>query len=106
LSSNDGTILVNGFSALDKYDLVQASTYTGTANYGTASSIPVSGVITNTLVNPSSPQDYTIRFFGNNGCFKDTTLTLTPVNDCAPSNVVGLTKAAECSEYITGNTTL
>lgn len=101
LVNNDGTILVNGFSALDKYDLVQASTYTGTVNYGTASSIPVNGVITNTLVNPLSPQDYTIRFFGNNGCFKDTTLTLI-VNDCAPSNVVGLTKAVSVPS-ITGN---
>jgi gliding motility-associated-like protein len=92
LVNNDGTILINGFSLLDKYDLVQASTYTGTANYSTAFTIPVNGVITNTLANPSTPIDYTIRFFGTNGCFKDTTLTLI-VNDCAPSNVVGLTKS-------------
>lgn len=98
ISNNDGTILIDGFSGTDKYDLVEASTYTGTVDYSSATAVPSDGIITTTLVNPTSPTEYTIRFFGSNGCFKDTTLTLIPTN-CIPTNVVGLTKAASLPTY-------
>lgn len=93
VSNNDGSIKVAGFiNPNDKYDLVAGASYTGTATYPTATVIPVSGIITNTLVNPASNTPYTIRFFGANGCTKDTTLVLIPI-DCSVSNALGLAKA-------------
>jgi gliding motility-associated-like protein len=101
VSNNDGTIMVSGFiNPNDKYDLVSGATYTGSATYATATVIPVSGTITNTLVNPTVNTPYTIRFFGANGCTKDTTLILVPV-DCGISNSLGLAKAVSA---VTTNT--
>lgn len=95
-TNNDGTIILgpNGV----KYDLVLGSTYTGTANYVTAIPIPTNGVITNTLANPGFTTAYTVRIFGFNGCFKDTTLILQPIN-CF-NNVFGLTKAASTPSLV------
>ncbi len=90
VSNNDGTILVSGNGV--KYDYVTGTTYTGTADYTTATPIPTTGIITNTLVNPSSPVPYTIRIWGSNGCFKDTTLYLAAIN--CDNRIFGLTKAA------------
>ncbi len=93
VSNNNGTIMVAGFiNPNDKYDLVSGASYTGSATYITATVIPVSGVLTNTLANPAANTPYTIRFFGANGCTKDTTLVLIPI-DCAVNNSLGLAKA-------------
>lgn len=89
-TNNDGTILVSGNGV--KFDLVTGATYTGSAVYLTATPIPTNGVITNTLANPLVLTPYTVRIFGSNGCFKDTTLFLAPVN--CNNTVFGLTKAA------------
>jgi gliding motility-associated-like protein len=95
-TNNDGTIVLgpNGV----KFDLVSGPTYTGTANYLTATPVPTNGIITNTLANPSFTTAYTIRIFGFNGCFKDTTLILQPIN-CF-NNIFGLTKAASTPSLI------
>ncbi|HRD38710.1 MAG TPA: hypothetical protein PLC65_08765, partial [Bacteroidia bacterium] len=79
VTNNDGTITLGNFVITDKYDFVAGVTYTGTASYATATVIPVSGIITNTLSNPLVNTPYTIRIFGINGCFKDTTLVLIPI---------------------------
>ncbi|MGZ3930698.1 MAG: gliding motility-associated C-terminal domain-containing protein, partial [Bacteroidia bacterium] len=92
VSNNNGTILVSGFVSTDEFDFVAGSTYTGTATYATAAPVPTTGVVTNTLTNPLLPTSYTIRFFGINGCFKDTTLILQP-NNCVPNPDFGLAKA-------------
>lgn len=96
VSNNDGTIILgpNGV----KYDLVIGSTYTGTSTYLTAIPIPTNGVITSTLANPGAPTPYTVRIYGFNGCFKDTTMILDPIN-CF-NNVFGLTKAASTPSLI------
>jgi len=95
-TNNDGTIVLgpNGV----KFDLVTGATYTGTANYITAAPIPTNGIITNTLTNPSFTTAYTVRIFGFNGCFKDTTLILQPIN-CF-NNIFGLTKAASTPSLV------
>jgi len=78
----DGTITLSGFINTEKFDFTTGSTYTGTATYATgAIDIPISGIITNTLPNPVTSQDYTIRIFSADGCFTDRTITLTNV-DC------------------------
>lgn len=92
VTNNDGTITLGNFVITDKYDFVAGATYTGTASYATATVIPVSGVITNTLSNPLVNTPYTIRIFGINGCFKDTTLVLIPI-DCSVNNSLGIAKA-------------
>ncbi|MCX8081556.1 MAG: gliding motility-associated C-terminal domain-containing protein, partial [Bacteroidia bacterium] len=53
---------------------------------------------TNTLPNPTTPQPYTIRIFNTNGCFKDTTLFLVPIN--CNNTIFGLTKAASTPTLI------
>ncbi len=100
LSNNDGTIMISGNSSTDTYDISQAATYTGTATYATANAIGF-GILTNTLVNPSSATPYTIRVFSNNGCFKDTTVILTPVScTVAPVTTLGMTKAASTPTFV------
>lgn len=93
VTNNNGTIKLGGFTVLDKYDYVAGATYTGAATYATATNIPVSGVITNTLSNPLVNTPYTVRIFeAANGCFKDTTLILIPI-DCGTFNSLGIAKA-------------
>jgi gliding motility-associated-like protein len=92
VSNNDGTISLSNFTVTDRYDYVAGITYTGTANYATASTIAVSGIVTNTLANPTGTVAYTIRLFDANGCIKDTTLILYPIN-CLSVNSLGLAKA-------------
>ncbi len=92
VTNNDGTITLGNFIITDKYDFVSGATYTGSATYATASTIPISGVITNTLANPTANTPYTVRIFGVNGCFKDTTLILVPI-DCGVNNALGIAKA-------------
>ncbi len=93
VSNNNGTITLGNFTVIDKYDYVAGVTYTGAATYATATNIPISGIITNTLSNPLVNTPYTVRIFGGaNGCFKDTTLILIPV-DCSTANSLGIAKA-------------
>ena len=102
VANNDGTILISGNNMSDTYDLSEATTYTGSATYSTANAIPVSGVITNTLNNPTVITAYTLRIFGSNGCFKDTTLYLTPTT-CTVSvtaSALGITKAVGTPTFV------
>jgi gliding motility-associated-like protein len=90
-SLNDGKITLSSFIGTDKYDLVSGLSYTGTATYTTAALIPTTGVITNNLANPSTTVAYTLRLFDAQGCVKDTTLFLIPV-DCS-FRTLGVAKA-------------
>ncbi|MDP3556935.1 MAG: gliding motility-associated C-terminal domain-containing protein, partial [Bacteroidota bacterium] len=92
VSNNDGTISLQNFTVTDKYDYVSGSTYTGTAVYLTATTIPTTGIVTNTLANPTGTVAYTIRIFDAEGCIKDTTLILYPIN-CLSVKSLGLAKA-------------
>jgi gliding motility-associated-like protein len=104
VANNDGTILISGNASTDTYDLSQSATYTGTATYSTGLPIPFGGVLTNTLSNPVASTPYTIRVFGSNGCFKDTTVLLTPTNCSTVSpNVLGMTKAVSTPTYVNAN---
>jgi gliding motility-associated-like protein len=105
LANNDGSLVISGYNSTDTYDFSQAATYTGTLTYSTANTIPVGGVLTNTLVNPTVATPYTIRVFGNNGCFKDTTVMLMPTvcNPTLTANVLGMTKAVSTPTIINNN---
>ncbi|MCW3078235.1 MAG: conserved repeat domain protein [Bacteroidetes bacterium] len=103
MTNNNGSILTSGFVASDKYDLVGGLTYTGTATYTTAANIPLSGMLTNTLSNPSLITPYTIRFFSSNGCTKDTTLFLVPTS-CISNTVFGIAKAVSTPTLKTNGT--
>ena len=87
----NSVITVANFGLADKYDLVIGSTYTGTATYVNAAIIPASSVITSNLANPTTTLAYTIRLFDSEGCVKDTTLFLVPV-DCS-LKTLGIAKA-------------
>ncbi len=101
VANNDGTITLGGFSPTDKYDLVVASTYTGTATFATASTIAVNGIITNTLANPSTTVAYTVRIFDRNGCTKDITLILNPTICQTPNFEFGVAKAVSTASLQT-----
>lgn len=104
LANTDGMIMISGFSGTDTYDMSQAATYTGTATYGTALPIPLGGTLVSSLANPASATPYTIRVFSSNGCYKDTTVTLT-VTNCNPTpvTVLGMTKAVSTPTLVNGN---
>lgn len=91
MANNDAMIIVSGFIPTDHYDFVAGATYTGIATYTSAPAIPLTGILTNTLNNPLAPMPYTVRFFGANGCTKDTTLILLPTS-CITNTVFGLAK--------------
>jgi gliding motility-associated-like protein/uncharacterized repeat protein (TIGR01451 family) len=92
VSNNNGTIILFNFGPADKFDFVAGSTYTGSATYASAIVIPAGGQITNSIANPTVTTPYTVRMFGSNGCFKDTTLQLVPI-DCSMNNALGIAKA-------------
>lgn len=92
MANNDAMIIVSGFIPTDHYDFVAGASYTGSATYTSAPAIPLTGILTNTLNNPLAPMPYTVRFFGANGCTKDTTLILLPTS-CITNTVFGLAKA-------------
>lgn len=96
VSNDDGSITLTGFTGTDRYDLVSGLSYTGTATYITANTIPVDGIITASLANPTSTVAYTVRLFDAGGCIKDTTLILNPV-DCA-LRTLGIAKAVSAPE--------
>jgi hypothetical protein len=83
-ANSDGKITLSGFST-ERYDYTAGSSYTGTATYDDANNIPVDGVIVSNLVNPLSPQDYTIRIFSGGDCYLDQVLTLNPATCSCPT---------------------
>ena len=92
ISLNNGQITLSNFGGFDKYDLNAGSSYTGTATFSLgAANIPTNGIVTSNLANPTNTLAYTIRLFDNQGCIKDTTLILNPV-DCVPK-VLGIAKS-------------
>lgn len=100
---SNGSIKLTNFATGDRYDFTAGSTYTGSKTYATATAIPVNGVITTTLPNPSSDQVYTIRVF-NASCFQDIQTTIKPVFctlPCVQPTAVTLTPV---SATCTGNT--
>lgn len=60
-ANNNGTITLTGFAATDKFAFNAGNTYTGTATFATATTVPVNGVIANNLANPATAtQNYAI----------------------------------------------
>ena len=94
----DGTITLSGFTTGDTYDYTTGSTYSGTATYSSGSTtIPVGGIIVNTLTNPSVSQDYTVRIFNSNDCYVDRTVTLTETDcSCTAPTIAALTNETIC----------
>lgn len=43
------------------------------------------GVISNTLANPPTTQDYTVRIFNSDGCYVDRTVTISNIDCCEPN---------------------
>ena len=81
-ANQDGQLVLANFSATDRYDFSQGTTYTGSATEpGTLPVIPADGVINRRQPNPVSALAYTIRVFNEQGCFTDVTTTL-PVTSC------------------------
>ena len=86
--NSDGTITLSGFGATDKFSYTTGATYTGSASFASGSTtIPVDGIIENSLANPVSSQQYTVRIFNSDECYIDRTVTLN-VTDCSCTNPV------------------
>ncbi len=90
-ANSDGKITLAGFAATEKFDIVEGATYTGSATYATATSIPVNGVVRNNIENAN--KTFTIRVFNATNCYIDRTVTLNLMNctcpaiECVPLNV-------------------
>ncbi|MFN8345191.1 MAG: SdrD B-like domain-containing protein [Spirosomataceae bacterium] len=82
--NSDGKITLSGFTT-EKYDYTPGNTYTGSATYATATTIPVGGVIVSNLSNPATSQSYTVRIFNADGCYIDRTVTLTHADCTCPT---------------------
>ncbi|RME95783.1 MAG: DUF11 domain-containing protein, partial [Bacteroidetes bacterium] len=74
---DNGTITLTSFEATDRYDLVLGGTYTGTATYATATPIPTSGVVADTIPLKDVFTPYTVRIFKPN-CYQDVVVTIPP----------------------------
>lgn len=86
--NSDGTITLAGFNLGERYDYTTGSTYSGSATFASGSTaIPNNGIITNTLSNPSTSQQYTIRIFNSDECYIDRTVTLSET-DCTCTNPI------------------
>ena len=93
---NDGAVKLTGTFTGLRYDIVQASTYTGTKTYADATTIPGDGIVKSGIANPvtNSGTTYTVRVFINNNCFTDYTVTIRQVlcscgeANCVPYGVV------------------
>jgi gliding motility-associated-like protein len=102
-TNNNGSLIAGGFVLGDKFDFVSGTTYTGTATYTSAVNIPTTGVLTSTLTNPLVITPITIRYFGANGCIKDTTVLLIPTS-CATNTVFGIAKSVNTVSLLTNST--
>lgn len=102
-TNNNASIIAAGFVTGDKFDFVTGTTYTGTATYTSAINIPTTGILTSTLSNPLVITPITIRYFGLNGCVKDTTVLLIPVS-CATNTVFGIAKSVSTVSLLTNST--
>ncbi|WP_394991375.1 SprB repeat-containing protein, partial [Emticicia sp.] len=74
----DGKITISNIVNGIKYQYSAGGTFNaGTATPTIATTIPPSGILSNSLPNPSgNSQIYTIRVYNNNDCFKDVTVEL------------------------------
>ncbi len=94
---NTGTITLSDFDANSTYDYTQGDTYSGAATFATATTIPTNGIIVDALPSPDASSDfdnYTIRVFNENDCYRDFTVSLyknatCPV--CEPTRCLGAT---------------
>ena len=97
-SNDDGSITLAGFTT-EKYDYNIGATYTGSATYATATTIPTSGIIVNNLANPATSRSYTVRIFNASGCYIDRTVTLTNVVcNCPTVAAPAVSAAKRCDE--------
>lgn len=83
--ANNGYIKIIGFDTINKYDIVEGSTYTGGKTFANATVIPSNGMLLSNITNPTTDKTYTIRVFNTNNCFTDKTVTIQAVTcECGP----------------------
>jgi uncharacterized repeat protein (TIGR01451 family) len=102
----DGTITLTNFGATDKYDYTEGASYSGSATYASGSTtIPTGGVIVNTLPDPGTPKQYTVRVFSAI-CYKDLTVDLNPaicIPNCTPPTATLTATEATCAGATANN---
>ena len=100
--NKDAKITLSGFGATDTYQYSVGSSFSaGSATPAAATVIPASGIIANTLANPTSPITYTVRIYaaGVSTCFADRTVTITPTIctvPCTPPTATVAATSATC----------
>ncbi|GAB4049502.1 hypothetical protein GCM10028810_40110 [Spirosoma litoris] len=83
----NGKIVINGFSTGDTYQYSGGVVFnSAVALSGPAQAIPAGGVIVSNLANPASAQPFTVRIYSTSGCYKDSTVMLTPSVCTCPAN--------------------
>lgn len=90
-SNSDGTIKVTGGEGTEKFQFSLGSTFnTGAAIPASPTMIPPNGIIVDTLSNPSTPRNYTVRITSSTGAFiQDITTALNPGPYC-PNCIIKL----------------
>jgi hypothetical protein len=90
---NNGLVKLAGTFTGLRYDIVQASSYTGTKKYADATDIPASGIIKLGITNPTTNAGtiYTVRVFNANNCYRDYTITI--------QQVICSCSEAKCVQY-------
>lgn len=82
----DGQLRALTFAPTDRFDYSTGPSYSGSVTKpNELPTIPVDGILTSALPNPTIAQPYTVRVFNERGCYIDVTTTLSPVScQCAP----------------------
>jgi gliding motility-associated-like protein len=80
VSKDNGRIIISSQPATNRFILFQGSSITGEPAYSGASTIQAGGIITSTLVNPTTDQPYALRILTPEGCRNDTLLTLKAIS--------------------------
>ncbi|QMW02985.1 DUF11 domain-containing protein [Spirosoma foliorum] len=87
MALQNGKIVINGFSTGDTYQYSGGVVFnSAVALSGPAQAVPAGGVIVSNLANPASAQPFTVRIYSTSGCYKDSTVMLTPSVCTCPAN--------------------
>ncbi len=106
-ANSDARICITNINAgaTAKASFSVGATYTGPA-FANAPNIPNDSCVAINLANPATATTYTVRVFRDAMCFKDTTVTLNPVNcgnTCTPPSFTVNATSATCAAGTTAN---
>jgi uncharacterized repeat protein (TIGR01451 family) len=85
-SLHNGKIRVTNYPANTKFQVSKGAVF-NESTASTIAAIPADGVLLRDVANPITTQDYTVRIWNNNGCFKDYTVEFVNIQCVCKSDV-------------------